>query len=417
MTSKTRTRSAPMSLQSAATLPASALPSSELAFARTEYHERLATVRASMEEAGLEALVITDPSNMCWLTGYDGWSFYVHQSVLVGLHDDPIWWGRGMDAAGARRTVWMGHDRIVGYEDWLVQNPEAHPMTELAKLVSDAGFAKARIGVELDNYYYSAAAHIALGKGLPEADLADATGLVNWCRAVKSPAEISYMRRAGEIVTEMHATIAELAEPGMQKNALVAEILKTGTLGTRGAWGDYPAIVPMTPSGKDATAPHLTWDGAPIPRGLPTFFEIAGCHRRYHCPQSRTLFFGEPPAKYRRAEEALMAATAAVMGSARPGAACEDVARAFSSTLSRYGFEKDSRCGYSVGLSYPPDWGERTMSLRQGDMTELRPGMVFHFMPGLWLDDGGIELTETMLINEASSEYLANTPAGLLVKP
>ncbi|QDC11654.1 M24 family metallopeptidase [Oceanicola sp. D3] len=405
-----------MALQGGAA-PAASLPSSALAFARTEYHERLAAVRASMEEKGLEVLVISDPSNMNWLTGYDGWSFYVHQAVIVSMKDDPVWWGRGMDAAGARRTVWMSQDHIFGYEDWLVQNPDAHPMTVLAQLVSDSGHGASRIGVELDNYYYSAAAHLALTAGLPDADVADATGLVNWCRAVKSPAEISYMRRAGEIVTEMHRVIAEVAEPGMQKNALVAEILKAGALGTRGAWGDYPAIVPMTPSGMDATAPHLTWDGAPILRGTPTFFEIAGCHRRYHCPQSRTLFFGEPPNKYRKAEEALMAATAAVMGAARPGATCAEVALSFTQTLNRYGFEKNSRCGYSVGLSYPPDWGERTMSLREGDETELEAGMVFHFMPGLWLDDGGIELTETMLINEVSAEYLATTPPGLVVKP
>lgn len=416
MTTKPRTPSAPMALQGGSA-PAAALPSSALAFARTEYHERLAAVRASMEAQGVEVLVISDPSNMAWLTGYDGWSFYVHQAVVVSQKADPIWWGRGMDAAGARRTVWMSHDHIFGYEDWLVQNPQAHPMTVLAELMVDWGHGTASIGVELDNYYYSAAAHRALTAGLPDAEVSDATGLVNWCRAVKSPAEISYMRRAGEIVTEMHRVIAEVAEPGMQKNALVAEILKAGALGTRGAWGDYPAIVPMTPSGMDATAPHLTWDGAPIPRGVPTFFEIAGVHRRYHCPQSRTLFFGEPPNNYRKAEEALMAATAAVMGAARPGATCAEVARSFTQTLNRYGFEKTSRCGYSVGLSYPPDWGERTMSLREGDETELQPGMVFHFMPGLWLEDGGIELTETMLINDASAEYLATTPPGLVVKP
>jgi ectoine hydrolase len=39
--------------------------------------------------------------------------------------------------------------------------------------------------------------------------------------------------------------------------------------------------------------------------------------------------------------------------------------------IARHGFEKESRCGYAIGLSYPPDWGQRTMSLRPGDQSVL----------------------------------------------
>ena len=79
-----------------------------------------------------------------------------------------------------------------------------------------------------------------------------------------------------------------VAVPGMRKNDLVAEIYATGIRGAQGFWGDYPAIVPMAPSGMDATAPHLTWDDRPMQPNEATFFEIAGAHRRYQCPQSRT---------------------------------------------------------------------------------------------------------------------------------
>jgi len=387
-----------------------------LPFSREEYAGRLAAVRAAMAERGIDTLVASDPSNMAWLTGYDGWSFYTFQAVIVGPEGDPVWWGRGMDAAGARRTVWMGAEDIIGYADHLVQNPQAHPMGDLARRLAERGLDRGRIGVEMDNYYYSAAAHAALAAALPGAALVDATGLVNWRRAVKSPAEIDLIRRAARIVERMHAVIRETAEPGMPKNVLVAEILKAGVLGADGQWGDYPAIVPMAPSGADATAPHLTWDDRPLRRGEATFFEIAGVCRRYHAPQSRTLFLGEPPAKYRRAEEAVLEATAAALAVARPGATCGEVADAFNGTLNRLGFEKDSRCGYSIGLSYPPDWGERTMSLRSSDRTVLRPGMVFHFMPALWLDDGGIEITEPILIGEGGAETLCTTPAELCVK-
>ena len=224
------------------------------------------------------------------------------------------------------------------------------------------------------------------------------------------------MRKAARIVEHMHQTIVEKAEPGLRKNELVASIYAAAITGVDDCWGDYPSIVPLTPSGMDATAPHLTWDDSPLKTGECTFFEIAGVYRRYHCPQSRTLFFGEPPAAYRAAENAVQEAVSAGLAQARPGNYCEDIANAFNQTLNKLGFEKDSRCGYSIGLSYPPDWGERTMSFRRGDRTVLQAGMTFHFMPALWLDDGGVEVTEPILITQNGAECLCKTPGGLTVK-
>jgi len=388
----------------------------ELPFEREEYAARLGKVRAAMAAAEIELLIVTDPSNMGWLTGYDGWSFYVHQCVLVLPDEEPIWYGRGQDANGAKRTVYMGHERIIGYPDHYVQSPERHPMDFLAGILRDRGWGRRRIGVEMDNYYFSAACLASLQRNLPNATFRDATGLVNWQRAVKSPRELDYMRKAARIVEAVHARILEVVEPGIPKNKVVAEIIRTGVLGADGFGGDYPAIVPLLPTGADAGAPHLTWDDKPMRGGEGTFFEVAGCYKRYHCPLSRTVFLGKPPQKFLEAEKALVEGIAAGLEVARPGSACEDIARAFFGVLARYGIAKESRCGYAIGLSYPPDWGERTMSLRPGDRSELRPGMTFHFMPGLWFDDWGIEITESIVITEAGVETLANVPRRLFVK-
>lgn len=388
----------------------------ELPFSKSEYTARLAKTRAEMGRRGVDAIFVTDPSNMAWLTGYDGWSFYVHQGVLLGLEGDPVWWGRAMDAVGAQRTTYLADDNIIGYDDTFVQNPDKHPMQELAALICARGMGAARIGFELDNYYFTASAFLALQGGLKSAQILDSTGLVNWQRAVKSATEIDYMRRAARIVERMHAVIRDKACVGMPKNALVADIYHASVMGADGHWGDYPAIVPMAPSGVDATAPHLTWDDTPLKAGESTFFEIAGAYRRYQCPQSRTLFLGKPPQKYLDAEQAVLEAVEAGLAQAKPGNLCEDIARAFNSTLNRLGFEKDSRCGYAIGLSYPPDWGERTMSFRAGDKTVLQPGMTFHFMPALWLDDGGLEITEPIVITETGVECLCTTPRALVIK-
>ncbi|MBX2838373.1 MAG: ectoine hydrolase DoeA [Gammaproteobacteria bacterium] len=387
-----------------------------LHFDRSEFQLRLDKTRAAMNGAELDTLVVTDPSNMAWLTGYDGWSFYTHQAVILCAEPEPIWWGRAMDALGAKRTVTMSHDNIIGYDDSYVQNPNKHPMETLASLLAERGLDRGRIGVEMDNYYFSAAAYQSLNTHLANGTLADATGLVNWQRAIKSNTEIEYMRRAARIVETMHEHIVQIAEPGLKKNELVAEIYKTGIVGADGHWGDYPAIVPMAPSGMDATAPHLTWDDSPMKSGEATFFEIAGAHKRYQCPQSRTLFLGKVPSHFQAAEDAVLQAIDAGLAQAKPGNYCEDIALAFNSKLNQLGFEKDSRCGYAIGLSYPPDWGERTMSFRRGDRSVLKPGMTFHFMPALWLDDGGLEITEPILITDTGVECLCNTPRKLFQK-
>jgi ectoine hydrolase len=270
--------------------------------------------------------------------------------------------------------------------------------------------------VEMDNYYFSAACLASLRRHLPNATFVDATALVNWQRAVKSAREIEYMRRAARIVEAMHRTIFELVEPGLPKNRLVAEIYRTAIYGVDGFAGDYPAIVPMLPSGIDASAPHLTWDERPFRRDEGTFFEIAGCYRRYHCPLSRTIYLGKPPQEFLDTERAVLEGIEAALDAARPGRACEEVEAAWRRTVARYGIEKESRIGYPIGLSYPPDWGERTMSLRAGEKAVLGEGMTFHLIPAIWREDWGLEITESFLVTAQGAEPFCTYPRRLLVK-
>lgn len=387
------------------------------AFEKEEYEIRISKVRKSMDEKNIEVLIVTDPSNMAWLTGYDGWSFYVHQCVVLSLEGEPFWYGRGMDTNGAKLTVFMQHENIIGYPDDYVQNPEKHPMDYLSEILTEKDWAQKTIGVEKDNYYFSASCLESLQRNLVQANFVDSTGLVNWQRTVKSPRELEFMRKAAKIVEKMHARIFEVMEPGMRKNDLVAEIYHSGITGTEDGGGDYAAIVPMTPTGADASAPHLTWDDQPIPNNSGTFFEIAGCYRRYHCPLSRTIYLGQPPQKYLDVEKAVLEGIEAGLEAAKPGNFAEDIEAAWRKTIAKYGYEKESRCGYAIGLSYPPDWGERTVSFRKGDKTVLEPNMTFHFMPALWFDDWGLETTESIVITDSGVETLANVPRKLFVKP
>ena len=396
------------------------MPDVDLDFSRDEYKDRLRKVRAAMDRAGIEVLFTCDPSNMAWLTGYDGWSFYVHQGVIVGPTGDPIFWGRKMDAVGATKTVYMEVSDILDYSDDWVMTTERHAMQHLGMCIRDLGWADLKLGVEMENYYYSAKAHAVLSQELGGV-FEDVTNLVNWCRAVKSETELKYMRRAAHISELMQAKALELFEPGKRKNEIVAEIYRTAIWGGEENGvpfgGDYAAICPLVPTGDEAAAAHLTWSDKPIPNDTGTFFELSGCHRRYHAPLCRTIWLGKPPAEVAHAEGVIVEGIAAGIEAARPGNTAGDVARAFYAVLNANGVKREGRCGYPVGMSYPPDWGERTFSIRPSDTTVFEPDMTFHFMPALWMQDWGLEITETMRIrHEGAAEPLTNYPRKMFVK-
>jgi ectoine hydrolase len=393
------------------------MPGFDLPFTQAEYDRRLGLIRADMADRGIDVLFLEDPSNMAWTTGYDGWSFYVHQGVIVFQDEPPIWWGRRQDANGARRTVWMEDDRVADYADNYIQSTERHPMQNLAGLLAGKGYAAKRIGVELENYYFSAKAYLTLKDELPNAAFVDATGMVNWLRGRKSDEELVFMRKAARISEKIMDGVFARVEPGMRKADLVAEIYADAIRGLDDAWGDYPAIVPLLPSGADASAPHLTWDGRFMQKGEATFFELSGCFRRYHAPFCRTVFLGKPPQYLLDAETALVEGLEAGLETARAGNTAGDIYRALAAPLTAAGIERGARAGYPIGISYPPDWGERTISIRDEDTTELKPGMTFHFMPGLWMDGWGLEITESILIRDnGPAECLCNRPRRLFVK-
>jgi len=391
----------------------------DLPFERVEYAKRLAAVRSMMDAKSIDVLFTCDPSNMAWLTGYDGWSFYVHQGVIIGPTGDPVFWGRKMDAIGATLTCYMDHGDIHGYSDDYVMS-DLHAMDDLARVIAAYGWGSLKMGVELDNYYYSAKAHHVLSNA-HQGEIVDVTAMVNWCRAVKSERELKYMRRAGQIVERMHAKILDVFEVGKRKNEVAAEIYHTGIWGgedEEGLFGgDYAAICPLLPTNEEATAAHLTWNDKPVPNNSGTFFEIAGVHRHYHVPLCRTIWLGDPPRDVSFAEEVVLEGIEAGISKSVAGNTTGDVARAFYGVLAKHGVKREGRCGYPIGLSYPPDWGERTYSIRPTDETVLQPNMTFHFMPALWMENWGLEITETLRIRETGvAEPLADVPRKLFVK-
>ena len=156
-------------------------------FQMDEYRARLRKTRQAMQRMNIDVLVVTEPSNMFYLSGYDAWSFYVPQAVVVHLDDElPIWIGRAQDANCARLTTYLPESRILTYGDEFVQSATSHPMQVIASILEARGWGAMTIGIEMDAPYYTARCHDVLVHSLPNARFKDAELLVNWVRAIKS---------------------------------------------------------------------------------------------------------------------------------------------------------------------------------------------------------------------------------------
>lgn len=385
-------------------------------FEAAEYAARVSDVKKRMEAAGFDLLVCQDPANMGWMTGFDGWSFYVPQAVVVHVNEEwPIWFGRAQDAKSAHITTDLPAGNIVGYSEPLVHHPVNHPFDELCELITGRGWGSARIGVELDAHYYTARGHQHLVNGLPNARISDSRELVNWARLVKSPAEVLLMREAGLIVTQVMSRVIEKLKPQVPQYEICAEVYHAQVMGVAGHFGDYTSLCPLIQVGEGTSTPHLTWTDDPLPSSGLIVMEIGAARRHYHAPLTRTFHMGKPPAAIADLARVIVEGVDAALTTAKPGATCEEVEAVWQKVLNKHGYSKESRVGYSIGLNYPPDWGERTASLRPGDKTVLEPGMCFHFQSGVWLDDFGAGVSEPFVVTEKGGEKLATAARELIV--
>jgi ectoine hydrolase len=390
----------------------------QLPFERLEYQQRLAKIRAEMQRRDLELLILNDVANQHYVTGYDGWSFYTPQVVLIPAEasTEPVWIGRAMDAAGGLLTAWMKPDSIVGFPESYVQQSDRHPMDWIAEWIVAKGWGNRRIGIELEAYYYSAKAHARLAAGLPNADLMDADLLVNWVRSVKSSTEVAYLRKASLLAELAVQTAYDVIEPGIRECDAIAKIQAAQVAGSLDFAGDITALPPTILGGENASAPHIMWSDRRFGENETIALELAGACRRYTAGLARTMQLGKAGPKVKETADAVLEGMDAVLATTRPGAVAEDVEAAWRRVIERHGLKKESRIGYSIGVAYPPDWGEHTISLRPGDRTVLQPGNVIHSILGMWMDGWGIEVSETILVTEAGNETLTKLPRQIHAK-
>jgi len=385
------------------------------AFSSEEYNNRLVNVRSAMRQKGFDALVIGDPANINWLTGFDAWSFYTPQIMVVGLDTGPTWLGREMDAGAASFTTYLAEDQIVPFPEKYVQQAHIHPMQFMADWMVSQGYNGQRIAYESDVYFLTPDAVRHLQAGVQKSDWVDCELLVNWLRLIKSPAEITLLQQASIIAAHAMQVAYDGLAPGVRQNDLMADVLAAQVRGTKEFGGDMTALHPLVLAGEAAATAHPMWTDAVFANDQTVAFELGGCRKRYNAGLARTAHIGKPTEKLVSTAQAVNEGMHAVLDSMRADVLCCDVHAAWQSVLDGYGLEKKSRIGYSIGVGYSPDWGEHTISFRPDDKNHLPENAVVHIILGMWMDGWGMELSETIHVRNNDAVCLTQFPRDIYV--
>lgn len=380
-----------------------------LSFSINEYQRRMDALRERMHKRLLDAVIISDPENMNYLTGHQtsGYSFF--QALLVPLEGEPLSITRQMEASNIEARTWIEDARY--YPD------TGDAIQLLYTLLREKKLLDKRVGYERNSYFFPAYQQDKLHTLLADGNLRDCFGIVEQGRLCKSAEEIAIMHRAAEATEAgMQAGFDAVAE-GVSENDIAAAICNAMFR----AGSEYPAVLPYVTSGPRSMIGHATWEGRCVQPGEHVFLEIAGCLRRYHTAMMRTVVLGELSRSMVRAEQIMLNALTQVEAFISPGVTVSDVDNLVRNIITDndIGATLITRSGYSIGIAFAPSWDEGYMlSLKQGEPQVLEPGMTLHIIPWMWGVDGDktCGISDTVQVTESGCESFFTLDRHFVVK-
>ena len=371
----------------------------DLHFSLEEYRQRQANVRKIMGERDIDVLVVNTPENMYYLSGYNTPGYYTEQCLVLPLDGEPMILCRATEEMNVRATSCL--ERSDSYVD------DQAPVEVFAGTLEDMDFARARIGLEKRSWFLTVETYEGLRERLPHATIVNGSMIVEECRMVKSDAEIAYIRKAADIASVGMKAAIEMVGPGVNEDHVAAEFNKVVT-----AMGsEWPGLPPFVVSGVRTSFSHATYAGHVMEDGDPVLLELPAVVKRYGAALMRTVFVGTPPAEVERRADTARRALERHLKSVRAGRTPGEVWQVWADTLAEAGeAETYRRAGYSIGINYPPDWGEGyIIDFRRGETRELQTNMTFH-VPSLVKHFGlaNVGPSETIRVTDDGCEVLTS---------
>jgi Xaa-Pro dipeptidase len=376
----------------------------DLPFSIAEFQARVGAVRRDLTRRGLDGLLVHTPENIYYLTGYHTPGYYRYQLCYVPLDGEPVLLVRGFELPNVQHLAWI--ERGEEYDD------TQDYIERTAEIVRDLRLAGKRVGVEEASWFITPQDLRRLREALPDTQFVDASGVVEASRLVKSAAEVEYIRQACRAAEAGVAAGMDAIQVGATENDVAAEVLRAMVK----AGSEYAGLPPFVAAGERTAWPHATWSGRRINAGDPLIFEIGGCVRRYSGALWRCAVAGEPTAEMQRRADLTRTALEETIKAMKAGTTGAEVNRVCQRVFEAGGYPgwHAHRIAYSIGIAFPPDWGEGyIMSLQSNEQRPLQTGMTFHVIPMLMRGDLAIATTDTVLVTPTGGEALSNYDRSL----
>jgi Xaa-Pro dipeptidase len=376
-----------------------------LPFSRDEYDRRLRRTREAMADEGIDVLLVTNTSNIGYLTGYDTTMPSGYTVLIVPTTGEMTLHCSELEAPC---MLLNGLVRDIEVFYWYEAQDTA---TDLARVLKERGFADKRFGLEMGfaetfaSGAFDAKSYIILTRELPQARFLDATLLVLEVRLVKVPEELAYMRAAGRY--GWAGLLAGLDAVG--QGVTDSEIAAAAHQAILGAGSELMSIDPMVITGdRTGYMPHIAHRRVPMERGDTAYFEFTGTHNRYNAPCMRSAVIGPPSDDVKRLSDVAIETLNLLLEHAGPGRTGDDVARDVKGPLdANPDIFFHGGYGYSIGMGFQPTWTENPVYIAEGAERELRPGMTFHLPICIWIPNGpGIGFSESIVVTESGCEPL-----------
>jgi Xaa-Pro aminopeptidase len=381
-----------------------------MAFTEVEYRQRVKVVRGFMAENNLDAMLVTEVPNICYLSGYETFVPDNFVCLVLPIDGEPTLQVAEFEIPGALLNSWVKDVRATKFND------PAAIAKELCGVLQAKRLERKRIGIESKLLGLNVALYQSLTSALDRATFVDASALVYRARLVKSETELAYMRLAADIARKAVVATANSVRPGLTENDIAS--VAYGTVVKGG--GEYFSSQPVIVGGHRTGWIHTSQRRNSINVGDTVMMEVGAFVRRYVGGVMHTAVIGEPSPTVQRLVKASHQTLDLVAKSVKPGRTSHEVAVEVKRGLDGVSAEAYSTgmYGYAVGLSFPPTWQEGNFMIAEGVDQPLLPGMTFLTpitlrIPGTM----GIGFTDTFAVTDTGCEVLTARDRTLTVVP
>jgi Xaa-Pro aminopeptidase len=366
---------------------------------------RHGAVRGRFDELAVDALVVTHPPNIFYLSNHSG-----SAGILV-LAREGVHLLTDFRYTEAVERLRASPSAPPGLQAWPVPASYDEALVScLASLgVARAGFESAHLSVARHQWLQ----RTIESRRLP-LELRPIEGLVEGPRVVKDEYELQAIRAAASRLTDVAAHGIAAVRAGVTEREVAAALENA----MRRAGFDRIAFDTIVASGPHAALPHYRAGERRLERGDLVVLDFGGVMDGYCCDLTRTVAVGPPAPDATRIYEAVREAQAAAIAAVRPGIPASDIDAAARSVLDRRGLGQAFGHGTGHGLGLEVHEDPRVGRPRpEMPAAVLQPGMVFTIEPGAYVPGfGGVRIEDDVVVTEGGCDVLTAVPRDLQIR-